>query len=292
MHVFLAGDTGVLGRRIVPLLVADGHRVTGLTRDTSGADLLRAAGAEAVVADATHAEAMLRAVGEAAPDVLMNQLTDLSGGVGAANSALRFASSATLGAAAQAAGVGRVVAQSIAWAYAAGDVPAQEGELLDHAAADPRGTTVRAVSAVEAAAAGSPEWVVLRYGLLYGPDTWYAADGATADQARAGALVPDADVTSFVHVDDAARAAVAALEWPSGAVNVCDDEPAAASDWVPAFCTAVGAPVPEVGRGPARHDWARGADNTWLRSGLSFRLEHPIWRPGFSVDGLLIDHDS
>jgi uncharacterized protein YbjT (DUF2867 family) len=124
MHVFLAGATGVLGRRIVPLLLDEGHRVTGLPRDAASARSLRGLGADAVVADATDLEAMVRVVGEARPDVLMNQLTDLRSGVGPANSALRLASSATLAAEAEAAGVRRVVAQSIAWAHAAGDRPA------------------------------------------------------------------------------------------------------------------------------------------------------------------------
>ena len=283
MHVFLAGATGVLGRRIVSLLIADRHRVTGLTRDPRAASRLRDAGAAAVVADATDSVAMTRAVSDAAPDVLMNQLTDLRGGVGPANAELRLASSRALAAAAGAAGVRRVVAQSIAWAYGEGDRPAKETEPLDVGAADPRGTTVRAVSAVETAASERPEWVVLRYGMLYGPGTWFAPDGAYAESARAGDLHPDADVTSFVHVDDAARAAVAALDWPSGAVNVCDDDPAASHDWLPSFCAAVGAaPPPSVPRG-SRRDWARGADNTWLRSGLAFELERPSWRPAFGT---------
>ncbi len=281
MHVFLAGATGVLGRRIVPRLLAEGHRVTGLTRDASSAAALRASGAHAVVADAKDRESMVRAIRDAAPDVLMNQLTDLSGGIGPANSALRQASSAALAAAADAAGVRRVVAQSIAWAYAAGPDPAQEGEALDLSAPDPRGSTVKAVAAVESRAARAPEWVVLRYGLLYGPDTWYSAAGASADQARAGTLVADADISSFVHVEDAARAAVAALDWPSGVVNVCDDEPATGHAWVPAFCAAVDAPAPPSDPAAARHGWARGADNTWLRSALSFELSYPTWRTGF-----------
>ncbi|GAB3896203.1 hypothetical protein GCM10029964_077220 [Kibdelosporangium lantanae] len=90
--------------------------------------------------------------------------------------------------------------------------------------------------------------MVLRYGLFYGPTTWYASDGLMAEQARANALVASRDVSSFVHVDDAADAAVHALTWPSGIVNVCDDEPAAGVDWIPAFCAAVGAPR----RRPAR----------------------------------------
>jgi nucleoside-diphosphate-sugar epimerase len=281
MHVFLAGATGVLGRRIVPALVTAGHQVTGVTRDPVAAERLRGAGARAVVADARNVEAMVSAVVKASPDVVMNQLTDLSGGVGPANTHLRLTSSAALGAAVQAAGVQRVIAQSIAWAYVAGGAPAQESEPLDLCADDPRGSTVRAVAAVEASATRAPEWVVLRYGMLYGPDTWFADDGARAQDARVGRLTAGGDVTSFVHVDDAARAAVSALTWPTGAVNVCDDEPADGRSWVPVFCDSVGAPPPIDAGASTRPGWARGADNTWLRSGLGFHLAHPTWRTGF-----------
>jgi nucleoside-diphosphate-sugar epimerase len=135
------------------------------------------------------------------------------------------------------------------------------------------------------------EWVVLRYGLLYGPGTWYAADGMLADRARAGELTADADVSSFVHVDDAASAAVAALTWPSGAVNVCDDEPATGRQWLPAFCASVGAPVPPdaagtvtpgTGGAAVRHGWARGADNRHARKQLGWTPSRPSWRDGFA----------
>jgi nucleoside-diphosphate-sugar epimerase len=281
MHVFLAGATGVLGRRIVPALVAADHQVTGVTRDAASTLALRRIGARGVVADARDVDAMVAAVRDAAPDVVMNQLTDLSGGVGPANTELRIRSSAALAAAVEAARVRRVVAQSIAWAYVPGDTPAQEAEPLDVEAEDPRGRTVRAVAAVEQSAAVAPEWVVLRYGMFYGPDTWFTADGDRAVDARAARLAVDADITSFVHVDDAARAAVAALTWPSGPVNVCDDEPAAGHDWVPAFCAAVGAPVPDRDTSSPQTAWARGADNTWLRAALAFPLRHPTWRDGF-----------
>jgi nucleoside-diphosphate-sugar epimerase len=141
---------------------------------------------------------------------------------------------------------------------------------------------VRGVAALEAAVREAPEWVVLRYGMFYGPDTWFAPAGLRAADAKAGTLVADGDVTSFLHVDDAAAAATAALEWPSGAVNVCDDEPAAARDWVPAFCASVGAPAPPVSDAP-RRAWARGADNRRARDQLGWRPRHPSWRHGFEL---------
>jgi nucleoside-diphosphate-sugar epimerase len=282
MRIFLAGATGVIGRRIVPLLLDAGHQVTGLTRRPSDATALRARGADAVVADVYDADALTDAVRSAAPDVVMHQLTDLGGGDRSANSAIRITGTRNLTDAALAAGVGRIVAQSICWAYEGGDAPATERTALDLAGDPSRLPTVRAVEALEQTVREVPEWVVLRYGLFYGPDTWYTDGGLMAETARAGRLPADADVASFVHVDDAAAAAVAALAWPSGAVNVCDDEPAAGHEWVPAFCRSVGAPAPAPVPGTQRHDWARGADNHHAREELGWTPRHLSWRDGFT----------
>ena len=282
MHVFLAGATGVLGRRVVPLLVGDGHRVTGLARTPEAATRLRSWGAVAVSADATDAETVLAAVVAAHPDVVMNQLTDLGHGIGPANSDLRHITSRILADAARAAEVPRVVAQSIAWAYVPGQGPATEEEQLDVSADGLRGITTRAVAALERATAEAPEWVVLRYGMLYGPDTWFRVDGERVGDVRSGDLGPGPDVTSFVHVDDAARAAVSALTWPSGAVNVTDDRPAAADEWVPALAGAADVRVPAGLAEPRRTPWARGADNAVLHS-RGFVLEYPTWSPRFAM---------
>ncbi|WP_328581021.1 NAD-dependent epimerase/dehydratase family protein [Streptomyces sp. NBC_00370] len=284
MRIFLAGATGVIGSRLLPVLLADGHDVTALTRRTSDAEALRSKGAEAAVADVYDAEAITRTVRNASPEVVMHQLTDLSGGSSEANAAMRKIGTANLANAALSAGARRMVAQSIAWAYQGGEGPADERTPLDLTAEGPRSTTVRAVATLEETARELPEWVVLRYGVLYGPGTWYAPGALMAEQALAGELVADGDVSSFLHVDDAVAAAVAALEWPSGAVNVCDDEPAAGHDWIPAFCAAVGAPQPEhaTGAGP-RHDWARGASNRHARENLGWTPRHRSWREEFGA---------
>jgi nucleoside-diphosphate-sugar epimerase len=286
MHVFIAGGTGVVGRRIIPLLIAQGHRVTALTRtEESGASVL-AAGAVPALGDVYDAGTLARAVRDAAPDVVMHQLTDLSARDFAANSRIRKTGTRNLVDAALHAGVRRVVAQSIAWAYEPGDRPADETTPLDLSATSSRGRAVSGVTALETAVRELPEWVVLRYGLLYGHGTWYAPGGLMADQARAGELVADADVSSFVHADDAADAAVQALTWPSGAVNICDDEPAPGVEWVPRFCAAVGAPPPQdTDPAPARHGWARGASNAYARDRLGWSPGHPSWRDGFAELG-------
>jgi nucleoside-diphosphate-sugar epimerase len=282
MRILLAGSTGVVGTRLVPLLVADGHHVTALTRRPERVPALRATGAHPAVVDVRDAGALASTVRDAEPEVVVHQLTDLGAADLAANSELRVTGTRHLVDAALAAGTRRIVAQSIAWAYAGGTDPADEDTPLDLDAPEPRARTVRGIAALEAAVREAPEWVALRYGMFYGPGTWFAPDGLRAGDARAGRLVADGDVTSFLHVDDAAAAAVAALGWPSGAVNVCDDEPAAARDWVPAFCAAVGAPPPSVSDGP-RRAWARGADNRLAREKLGWTPAHVSWRQGFPL---------
>jgi nucleoside-diphosphate-sugar epimerase len=280
-RIFIAGSTGVIGSRLVPLLLAAGHEVVAMTRRRESAHGLRALGATAVVVDALDRTGLLTAVERARPDVVMHQLTDLAAGSSATNARLREDGTRNLVDAALGAGVRRVVAQSIAWAYAPGRDPADEPTPLDSAAPEPRQTTIRGIAALESAVREAPEWVVLRYGLLYGPGTWYARDGRWADQARAGKLTANGDVSSFVHADDAASAAVAALAWPSGTVNVCDDEPAPGSAWVPAFCSAVGAPPPPSANGD-RTAWARGASNRHAREDLGWVPRHPTWRAQFA----------
>ena len=280
-RVFLAGATGVVGRRMIPLLLAEGHHVTALTRHPERVDGLRAAGAEPVVADARDADALAAAVGDAASDVVVHQLTDLGAADFAANSELRRVGTRHLVDAALAAGVRRIVAQSVAFAYTGGAAPAVEETPLRASRA--------AVVELERAEQEVPEWVVLRYGLLYGPGTWYAPDGARAEDAFAEQLVANADVTSFLHVDDAAVAAVTALRWSNGPVNVCDDEPAPGHEWLPAFCAAVGAPPPPVDRDTPREPWARGADNRHAREALGWIPRFRSWREGFAaMDGAVV----
>jgi nucleoside-diphosphate-sugar epimerase len=121
--------------------------------------------------------------------------------------------------AARAAGVDRVVAESISWVYPPGTEPASEADVLDADATEPRLATIRGVAALEDSVRKVAEGVALRFGQLYGPGTWYAPDGLRTDAARAGHL-PTQTVTSFVHVEDAAEATLRALSWPAGIWNV------------------------------------------------------------------------
>ncbi|MFD9006537.1 NAD-dependent epimerase/dehydratase family protein [Streptomyces sp. NPDC059582] len=287
MRILIAGATGAVGRLLVPMLLDAGHHVTGLSRTPAGAERVRRQGAEALQADVFDAESLRRVMTNTAPDVVIHQLTALSDADGEATDRLRREGTRHLVDAARSAGVGRIVAQSIAWAYMPGEGPAEESVPLDIGAARPRGAMVDGIQALERTASELESAVALRYGILYGPGTWYAPGGAVAaalagdPSARLLAyLEADRSVTSFVHVADAARAAVAALDWPSGPVNIVDDEPAQGREWLPVLATALGVPLPEPTAG--RLDWARGASNSLARS-RGWRPEHRTWREGFAA---------
>jgi nucleoside-diphosphate-sugar epimerase len=274
VKILVAGAAGVIGRRLVPLLAAAGHDVAGTTRRAERAQSLRDAGARPLVVDVLDAGALREAVAAERPDVIVHQLTDLAGEDFAANNRLRIEGTRNLVEAARAAGVETMIAQSIAWLYVAGEAPAVEGDPLD-----PSAPPYPGVSALEEAVRGMPRGVVLRYGAFYGPGTWYAPDGAIAERVRSRDLKPTPAWTSFIHVDDAAAAAVDALEWPAGAVNIVDDEPAQATEWMPVYCEAIGVPVPPLPRHAAAT--GRPISNAKARE-LGWKPKFASWRTGFS----------
>ncbi|MFD2329175.1 NAD-dependent epimerase/dehydratase family protein [Cohnella sp. GCM10020058] len=280
MKIAVAGATGAIGKSLIPLLVEADHDVTGFTRHASSAAQLEAQGAKAVVLDIFDRAAVFAAIGEAQPETVIHQLTALGERDFAANSQIRTLGTRHLVDAAMAAGVRRMIAQSISWAYAPGEGPATEEEPLDLNAPAPRSGTIRGVHALETASLELPESVILRYGLFYGAGTWYAKDGFMADEVRRGAVPATGGVASFVHVDDAARAAVLALGWPPGVVNVVDGQPAPGSEWLPHYAALLGAPSPERQPGAARGE--RGASNAKARR-LGWQPRFADWREGFAA---------
>lgn len=282
MKIFLAGATGVMGRALLPLLLNQGHVISTVTRRQDKLAELHRLGVQGRTGDVFDSHLITRVLTDVKPDVVMHQMTDLRSGDPSANATLRSDGTRNLVAAARNAGVRKIVAQSIAGAYEPGREAACESTPLDTASTGGRATTVKGVVALEAAVATIEHFVVLRFGTFYGPGTWMALGGARAVDARAGTLATGSDVTSFVHVDDAARASVQSLDWPDGPVNICDDEPAAASEWVPAFCGAVRAPIPADDRDALRAPFARGADNSYARHTLGWQPRWSTWRDGFA----------
>jgi nucleoside-diphosphate-sugar epimerase len=198
MRIFVAGATGVIGVRLVPLLVADGHVVAGMTRSARNGALLAGLGAQPVVCDVFDTGALTGAVVSFAPDVVIHQLTDLPDDVaeiaayGDRNDRMRSEGTRNLLAAATASGAGRFIAQSISW-----ELPASRS----------------AVTAAHERAVLDAGGVVIRYGQLYGPGTYY----------------PDAPPgPPRIHVDDAARQTMPALAAPPGLTLVADDRASSA----------------------------------------------------------------
>jgi nucleoside-diphosphate-sugar epimerase len=237
-------------------------------------------GAQAVVADILDRESVLSAVEKANPDVVFHQLTALSDWSFADSARIRAEGTRNLVDAALAAGVRRIVAQSISWAYAPGPAPAKEEEPLDTDAPPLRARTIRGIALLERGAAELPEHVILRYGMLYGPGTRYDRNGAIAERVRLGQMPATDGVVSFLHVEDAALAALLALGWPSGAVNIVDDEPAAGTEWLPVYASALQVPRPQVRRGSNRGE--RGASNAKAKSEYGWVPLYPSWRSGFA----------
>lgn len=307
MKIFLAGASGVIGRVLLPRLVEQGHDVTGLTRTAAKTGSLRALGAAAVVCDVLDADAIREAVGAARPDAVIHQLTDLpqemtpkamEAGLEGTNR-VRTQGTANLVSAARDAGAKRIVAQSIAFAYAPKETGLfDESDPLWVDGPPPGGTTASAVAELERQVTNAEglDGVALRFGFWYGPGTAYASDGHWAREARRRRLPIIGDgsgVWSFVHVDDVADATVAALEkGEPGVYNIADDDPAAGREWVPAYAEAVGAKRPRripawlvrMAAGPyvvyLGRD-LRGASNEKAKRELGFEPRWPSWRQGF-----------
>jgi nucleoside-diphosphate-sugar epimerase len=165
-----------------------------------------------------------------------------------------------------------MVAQSISWAYAPAQGPADEDDPLDldGRAGPPR---YASVDALERTVRSLSRGTVLRYGVLYGPGTWFGAGGSTLSEASSGKVTATTAWTSFVHADDAADATVQALDWPAGTYNIVDDEPTHVDEWGPLLVQAVGSPVRAIrtlGEG-------RSASNRRARA-LGWVPAHPSWR--------------
>ncbi len=307
MRVYLAGATGVIGSRLLPALLAAGHEVTAATRSRERLAALESAGASATLADALDAEGLSASVARARPQAVIHELTSIPARINprtlerdfALNDRLRVDGTANLVAAARAAGCERILAQSIAFSYAPGAPGAvhDEQDALLSGEQAPRAyrRSARAVQELERSVLGAAG-VVLRYGYFYGPGSAISREGSMGVDVlhrRLPLVGGGAGVWSFIHVDDAARATVAALRADGPAVyNIVDDEPAAVAHWLPALARALGARPPRrvpaalarllAGEyGVAIMTRAQGASNERARRELDWRPRFASWREGF-----------
>lgn len=309
MRVLVAGATGVIGQRMVPVLAAAGHEVVGMVRTRADAGRLAAAGATAVVADALDRGQVEQAVRRARPEAIVTMLTAIPAQINprrlardfALTNRLRTEGTRHLLEAGATVGVQRFISQGLAYAYQPAEKLADEDAPL-WTRGTPRqfAPVLSALRELERLTATAPGGLVLRLGHLYGPGTVYAPDGSFTRQVRAGKvpLVGGGDaVFSFTHADDVASAVVAALDRPdvTGVLNVVDDSPEPLHEWLPAFAAMLRAPAPKPvpawlaqlavgGWGVAFLNRLRGADNARARLRLDWRPRYASWADGFAAE--------
>jgi len=309
MKVFIAGGSGALGTPLITQLRAAGHEVVAMTRSPGKTSALERLGAEVAVADAFDRDAVTRAVTLAEPEVLIHQLTALSGVTNykhfdrefALTNRLRTEGTDNLLAAARGAGVRRFIAQSYGgWPYerTGGMIKTEEAPLDPNPPAEQR-QSLAAIRHLEAAvtAAEELEGVVMRYGGFYGPGTSVSVDGDIAELVRKRKFPivgRGTGMWSFAHIEDAASATVAAVDRGApGIYNVADDDPAQVSAWLPALARELGARPPQripawLGRmiaGEVQFSMMtqiRGISNAKAKREFGWTPRYPSYREGFS----------
>ena len=254
MKVFVAGATGAIGQPLIAELIAKGHIVTGMTHSEAGARRLRAAGVDVAIADALNGDAVKGVLRDSHAEVVIDELTaiprtpsELSAHAHV-DRKLRIEGGNNLHRAALACGVRRYIQQSSGFFLDAKEALADESSPLALNASPGIAKYAQMYAYVEQRALESSiEGVALRYGFFYGPNTWYNPDGGAADEIRKQ-LFPVIEggkaKWSFVHIEDAARATVAALTAEPGKYVVVDDDTSPVSVWLPRFASFVGAPPP------------------------------------------------
>jgi len=308
MRILVAGATGALGRHLVPRLIAAGHQVIGTTRHPAKVDMIRQLGGEPAVVDALDEAKVRQVVRSVRPEVIVHEMTDLSGAadlrhfdqVFATSNRLRTTGLDHLLAAARETAVTRIVAQSYCgWPYAReGSAVKSETDLLDPHPPREFRRSLDAIRYLEGhVTRGSDlEGVVLRYGAFYGVDTGLF-DRLFVDQIakrHAPVIGSGEGWWSFVHIEDAADATALAVERgrPGAIYNIVDDEPAQVRDWLPFLAELVGAKPPRhvpawLGRIVAGQHLVlmmtevRAGSNAKAKHELRWQLKHPSWRRGF-----------
>jgi nucleoside-diphosphate-sugar epimerase len=258
MRIFVAGATGVIGRQLIAQLLAKGHHVVALTRSLEKARTLTEQGVEPVSADVFDADAVKAAVSRAQPEVVIEQLTsypktytrESMSAAAALNTRIRLEGGANVLTAAQAVGVRRYLRQSIAFWAVPGSGLADEETPLAFDASPAVAADVCIVTEIERRLLKTPnlEGIALRYGFFYGPGTWFATNGDVAHQVRQQQfpIVGNGEgVWSWLHIEDAAIATVAAVERGNpGIYLITDDRPLEVREWLSVYARWLNAPPP------------------------------------------------
>lgn len=299
--ILIVGATGAIGRSLLNLLADSGHDIYGITQSQEKAHLLVEQGAKPIILNVLEREAVFAAMDRIRPEIVINMLTNLPKEYSPEamrkavelDAKIRLEGGKYLQAFAETYGTRRFITQSNGFWYKPGEGLADENTSLAFQATTGIAAGTRVCAEIENRLLQSKkiEGVVLRFGIFYGPGTWYHATGTIGEQIRRRQLPIIGDgkgVWSFVHIEDAASAIASAFQCPSGIYNIVDDQPIAMHDWLPAFARNLGAPQPlkiseEQGKalfGPDLVYYAtrfRGASNAKAKSALQFKPRTLEW---------------
>lgn len=275
--IFVTGATGLIGTKLTKRLIEEGYEVAGLTTSEKGKEKLDNAGVKAYIGNILGYDTIEKSIGDFKPDIIMNEITDLKQVDMSANTKVRIEGTRNLVEAAIKHDVPHIQSQSIAFVYEAGDTLATEETSLDYDASGDRKITVDGVEGLEKESARLNKHVILRYGLLYGPGTWYGKDGMIYNQFINGEVTMTDGVQSFIHIDDAVETAIQALNFESGIYNVADDEPVKGDDWAKWYANELNV-TPTLNIEPAA-PFERGVTNKKFKD-QGGKLIYTTWKDG------------
>ena len=279
VKIFVTGATGLIGTKLTQRLLEEGYDVAGFTTSEQGKQRLEAANVKAYIGDILKADTIEAAIADFQPEIIINQITDLKKVDMTANTKVRIDGSKNLIDAALKHHVKKVIAQSIAFTYEPGEgLATEETPLDDHSTGD-RKITVEGVEGLEEQTARMDNYVVLRFGWLYGPGTWYGKDGMIYNQFIDGEVTLSDGVTSFVHLDDAVETSIQASNFANGIYNVADDEPVKGSDFAQWYKQQLKV-NPKVNITPAE-PFERGVSNEKFKS-QGGTLQYKSWKDGMN----------
>ncbi len=266
-----------LGTKLTKRLIEEGYEVAGLTTSEKGKEKLDNAVVKAYIGNILEYDTIEKSIGDFKPDIIMNEITDLKQVDMSANTKVRIEGTRNLVEAAIKHDVPHIQSQSIAFVYEAGDTLATEETSLDYDASGDRKITVDGVEGLEKESARLNKHVILRYGLLYGPGTWYGKDGMIYNQFINGEVTMTDGVQSFIHIDDAVEIAIQALNFESGVYNVADDEPVKGDDWAKWYANELNV-TPTLNIEPAA-PFERGVTNKKFKD-QGGKLIYTTWKDG------------
>lgn len=277
--IFVAGATGLIGTKLTKRLLEEGYEVAGLTRSQQGKAKLEDQGITGFIGDVLKADTVESAIASYKPDIIINEITDLKQADMSANTRVRKEGTKNIVTAALNNDVQHIQSQSIAFLYEGGQGLATEETPLDYQSTGERKVTVDGVEALEQETARIPHHIILRYGLLYGPETWFGKDGMIYNQFIDGSVSMSNGIQSFIHIDDAVETAIQALSFEPGIYNVTDDNPVDGETWAKWYAQLLNV-NPTLNIEPAA-DHERGASNQKFRQ-QGGKLLYSDWQEGMN----------